>query len=787
MDYAWLRQEGIKWIEKLAGSRWTDYNTHDPGITILEALCYAITDLSYRLTFELEDLLAYPAGTSPPAPLFFTAREILTVNPLTINDYRKLLIDIDGVKNAWLEPIDSPQPALYYNTNHAKLTFNSLDLAEPVYLRGLYRVLLEKEPTYQDSALISAATRRLHQHRNLCEDFAEIRVLPIEEITIRADIEIAAQVDPHQLLAQLYRALAAHISPSLDFLSLQSLRDRGVPVEDIFAGPRLDHGFIDEGQLQQFDRKVALHISDLIHIILEIAGVKTVKHITLASDQSPTPENWVLDLNAQLTPQLKPMRAVIAAGDITFYKGQIACQIDLDTVNAAIKVLDPSLSAATDPQPFLDFPIPAGEYRELADYESIQSEFPLTYGIGAVGLPASASAQRQAQAKQLQAYLMVFDQLLANSFAQLDQVKALFSPTNPQIQTYFSQGIAHFPGGSEILKADYAQHLETLQESVSVALERKSRLLDHLIAQYGETFIDESLRFTPSGLSDFANQQKSIQQKVDFALDYRQISAGRHQAFNYTLNPNQIENFQNVSGLKRRIARLLGIEPARQFLASSAEEGFYLVEHILLRPHGGDVAGAEIRADFLSFAHTITAFQAADTADHLICTSANHGLQPGDQIKIFYSRYYSGTYSVITAETDTFGIVHEFVADDTGEWVSSQQSPDPFSFQISVILPDWPVRLQSPSFKQLFYDTLIAETPAHITLTMHWLKPAEMREFETIYALWLQHLSGNITDSSETEAATTRLINFLALGSSDIPDFPTLIGYMTIGEDFVVV
>ena len=27
---------------------WTDHNTHDPGVTVLEALCYVLTDLQYR-------------------------------------------------------------------------------------------------------------------------------------------------------------------------------------------------------------------------------------------------------------------------------------------------------------------------------------------------------------------------------------------------------------------------------------------------------------------------------------------------------------------------------------------------------------------------------------------------------------------------------------------------------------------------------------------------------------------------------------------------------------------
>ena len=57
MDFARLRQEGIQSLERLAGTIWTDYNTHDPGITILEVLCYGITDLSYRLSFEMKDVV----------------------------------------------------------------------------------------------------------------------------------------------------------------------------------------------------------------------------------------------------------------------------------------------------------------------------------------------------------------------------------------------------------------------------------------------------------------------------------------------------------------------------------------------------------------------------------------------------------------------------------------------------------------------------------------------------------------------------------------------------------
>ena len=56
-DYYRLRQEGIGFISQMGSRYWTDYNTHDPGITILEGLCYAITDLAYCTGWDIKDIL----------------------------------------------------------------------------------------------------------------------------------------------------------------------------------------------------------------------------------------------------------------------------------------------------------------------------------------------------------------------------------------------------------------------------------------------------------------------------------------------------------------------------------------------------------------------------------------------------------------------------------------------------------------------------------------------------------------------------------------------------------
>ena len=789
MDYAFLRQEGIKLIAKLAGDHWTDYNTHDPGITILEAWCYALTDLSYRLDFAMEELLALPPGESP-SQLFLTARESLTTAPLTINDYRKLLIDIDGVKNAWLEPILEPAPALYYDAKNAKLTFSNLDsltITDPVHLRGLYRVLLEADnnlPTDVAEGLVPTAKAKLHQYRNLCEDFADIQLLNAETITVHADLEIADYADPHQLLAQLYVALEQVIAPTLTFLTLSELLATDTPVEAIFVGPPLDHGFIDDDQLHQYDRQTELRTSDLIHVILDLEAVKTVKAIALSSSGSSTLQPWALDLNPELTPRLKPFRALIE--DLTLYKGQIPCPIDPVQAEVALATLQ---TPQSPPQSSVqDLPIPAGDYRELADYESLQSEFPLVYGIGDLGLPPSASPQRQAQAKQLQAYLLVFDQLLANYFAQLDHVRSLFTPDNADLASYFTQSIAHFPGAEAIL-SEPGDYLSTLQESSETARDRRNRFLEHLAAQYGESFIDYSLLYGNNTLPDAA-----IAHKAAFNAQYQSISAGRSQGFNYLLAPNQIEN---VSGLKRRVAHLLGIVPQRRSLKTNDKaatrnvEGFYVIEHILLRPRSPATTSNRPSGsgDLLSFSKPITAYQYANSK--LICTSAGHGLVGGEQVNLLYSSYYNGTYTVLTEDltSDTFilSFSNDFVADYTPEqdaWVRQNQHPDPFSFQVSIVLPKWPQRFGTESFRQLVYDTLTAEIPAHVTLQLHWLNAEQMSTFEVMHDLWLQHLSGTANEDAEAQAAAgvaaNQLIDFLGLGSTDIPAIPALLGYMTI-------
>lgn len=159
-DYDTLRQWGLQHIEELGSANWTDYNAHDPGITILEALCFALSEVGYRSGFDIADILTEEKGFIGLKQALFTARRILSNSPLTVNDFRKVLVDIPNIRNGWLVCKQCAcEVMLYAECKESALFFAPLwrlkpplprklggtPHEHPVFPRGLYDVLVELE------------------------------------------------------------------------------------------------------------------------------------------------------------------------------------------------------------------------------------------------------------------------------------------------------------------------------------------------------------------------------------------------------------------------------------------------------------------------------------------------------------------------------------------------------------------------------------------------------------------------------------------------------------------
>ena len=373
------------------------------------------------------------------------------------------------------------------------------------------------------------------------------------------------------------------------------------PVEVVFDGPPLENGFIDDDELQFADRQKYVQASDIINLIMDVPGVTAVRTLQLANfPQDENPEvasrsvRWCLEL---ATDRNYVPRISLSRSKMTYFKDNLPYQAGTLQVEDVFNTLKDTQRPQKPGNALLDFTIPKGEYRDLADYVSVQDDLPLTYGVGRDGVPVDFNDKdqiniRKSKAKQLKGYLMVFDQLLANYLAQLDRMKDLFSfnperkntvdggdvlPEDYNFQvnkTYFSQPLFDMVADSEPLYAKFDQaksteenreaHADNLQkilENKNAFVTRRNKFLDHLIARFGVQFNDYTL--LTSRISDPSASDKDlemIEDKQDFLNMYPDISMNRGKAFNY--KNADLWHLDNVSGLEKRVAFLSGIDPA---------------------------------------------------------------------------------------------------------------------------------------------------------------------------------------------------------------------------------
>ncbi|HYJ64069.1 MAG TPA: hypothetical protein VEV62_10025, partial [Parafilimonas sp.] len=371
LNFDKLRSEAIAYLGNLSGKIWTDHNVHDPGITILEMLIYALLDLGYRTNLPVTDLFARNPNDTSGDNNFFTPAQILTNNPLTITDYRKLLVDINGVKNAWLE-IDTDTPSDFclntqgaipgnYNVAAVDRAVNIETICECDMLNGLYHVFLQLEKDFdlndeeQESAydeIIDNVKCALMQHRNLCEDFIDIKVLCNLDIGLCADIELDADANGEEVYVKIIEALQSFFSPAPKFYTLPQLLEKGKSIEDIFAGRSYNlkesYGFVDTDEFEEIELRREIHFSDIYHVLLDIEGVKNIRRFAWkeCNDSSWQTSQWKLILPENNIPAFK-----VECSSFSFFKYGMALKVDQKKYDSFFQVTNSSAGKILYTQP----------------------------------------------------------------------------------------------------------------------------------------------------------------------------------------------------------------------------------------------------------------------------------------------------------------------------------------------------------------------------------------------------------------------------------------------------
>ena len=971
LNYELLRQKGLQYIQQLGSGYWTDYNIHDPGITLLELLCFAITDLGYRTSFDIKDLLAKPynEAADPGSQAFYTAKEILTVNPCTIPDYRKLLIDISGIKNAWLEPVQLLEDYgtlpgdeengcmfLYADCKKSRLHFSQDNDSDPsndrkkIQFKGLYDVKIEFEddegfgnlnsgrmrtnfnfpvaasmkaatlemrlPTFSDlknnpaifkilqpeTARIQSVTvaflspnktipedvkpdqllkalrrtlfatftmqldtgtvvlpdiplriwfqddndraaitvalikseienttgagilprylERIHTsigvmeqasatlqgHRNLCEDYCRIQAVAVEDIGVCADVDVEIDVDIETVVAHAFFLIDEYFSPPIRFYSLDEMLAAGKKADEIFDGPVLENGFIDDVQLENTNLKKTLHASDIINLLMEIPGVRAVRNLSLVRYDSNGNIEETLSWSLQIKENRQPRLYIDGSKFLVFKNGLSFLPGRMELMDTLLMIrgehMRPKFTIATN-----DLPVPKGEFYRLNDYQPLQYSLPLTYGVGYDGLPGTASDRRKAEARQLKGYLLFFEQLLVGYLEQLTHVKDLFTLDETILQTYFTRMLRNdqINGIEDLYTTAPALIQEMLGESNEMFLDRRNRFLDHMMARFAENFNEYALMLYLHYNNKPKTETQLILDKIAFIRDYPFISSKRGGTFNYA-DPALIYQVENVAGLITKIRRLLDFRNIRNFFELYEEkdkDGVTYERRWRLKNMTGEIllssstryTDPDLMLAEAKALEEITIVRVyIRLKDHYIIqkvkTGTGYYFNLVDNTKeviatrrqVFKTKALAEqaieeiiSFGVFVEEMEKIHIVEHLLLRPrkrpdgvyAGDPLLSICIPDgcdccgeedPYSCRMSIIINgEGGMANSSMEFRRFAERTIRLEVPAHLGLKICWVSTLDMQRFEAVYFPWLEELANPMRDAAGFLTLSNRL------------------------------
>jgi len=639
--------------------------------------------------------------------------------------------------------------------------------------------ILPEVSHYNKEDIKLAVKDRLNQYRNLCEDFIQIKELEEEKVAVCAEISLLPDASVEEVLAEIYYQLDKHIAPEVKFYTIQELLAKGKTTDQIFEGPILDHGFIDDDEFQELIRPTSFKTSDIIQIIMDIEGVSTINEISLLSLIPTNPANkdstdpndytikqadWILELSSD------KFRAPIFAeewSNIIFYKNKLPYYANQNKVQELLNEKKAQSIQTKLTGHEKNLPIPIGEYKELENYYPAQNDLPEIYRVGQQKLPSFLPTAEKAAAKQLKAYLTFFEQTQANYLSQLANVKSLFSWEPNTIKTYFTQALSEIHD-LESIYIDFPQlqqDLEKIIEDESTALDRKNKFLDHLLARFAES-LHEYQRLM-EGRYGQAGTRKLIGDKQALLADYPQSSRTRAKANDYRcpLSPD------NITGFQHYLYRLLGIHDIANrtlaghrfyidivevdgedkwhfYIADANDETIHIFESIpceseyaveglldfALEIGGNPNYYQEIDGE-LSLAKPCEEDGSLEILGKVIDTNAT------EEIQAYFAEY--GTiegfhlveHILLRKRFENDGFLPLQLKEDE-EDCDCVEVKDPYSFRMSILLPSWPQRFKDIKFRKYIEDELRLKAPAHIFLKICWISHMQMKEFESIYQTW---------------------------------------------------
>ena len=744
--FADLQKRTLDELQHLSGNVWTDYNPHDPGVTIADIANYALTELAYKLGFDLEDYLTDNDGRYPVEKYgLFTDNEVYPVSAVTEDDYRKLILaHFPVIENVKVET-DCEQ--------------------------GIYHFRLRLSPFFKGPDITERVRRFFHKHRNLCENVGEVTIEEPKNLLFSADMEIESDADATDVLVQVFYTTMQYLAGSVKIEPKPQEGFAVLPPEEWYDGPVGDFRVVIP---EQKDTE-----TELYHILTGIDGVKGFKTCYFYED---TPDG-VCDYRRKN--DFKGVYKLDIPNDLSLIKlrkGNEEVAIDSDRFKEKLRAMYFTKSTSRIRffmqerdgrdgdlvQTLLDDTMREAEYRDVYEHYPIENDLPRCYRTNEGDFTRKMPDAEKAQIRNFGSYLEMFDLVMERGLKGLDNVKALLSLRELSANTTKSKTLSR-------QRLTMRKNNDRFRDIAEV----KYRYLDFIDSLYG---VDSDQKWMREfgGYGETADDY--LLRRMKFLRALPELTRDRFRAADIM----EGRSVGNVAVVKRYISLLLGLH--NNELVSV---GNILPSHNLILMGEGQ-KGKHLR-DRLN---SMLIDEKMLNEDAVIPiepdeppTTEDEKLAKYEELRrdmpIFNTNLISGglfrgginlnSYKLVRLEREYLLV---FRNEEDNEWMNLGRSDnraklngwantlrrylqelnslceavyviekslfDPAEpFTVAMVFTGWTARTHSPRFRDVCTQLVRSMLPAHLKMETYWLGAAQMQYFEECYHRWRDGLDGS--------------------------------------------
>lgn len=710
--YSRLQKQTLTEVQRLSGRVWTDFNVHDPGVTLADIADYALTELDYKLNFPLVDYLTTKDNTFDPKRFgLFPPDEVYTTAPVTTEDYRKLFFSyIPELENVWIKC--------------------NMDT-------GGYIIKVLLSPFEEENKDVVKQIKAIYNsHRNLCEYLEDVDVVHPEELDFHAEFEIEPGNDASVILARVYLTILRYLSGGVSLSIPEDQPTSGLSLEQWLEGSENALRIvIPEQQNTEYE---------LYKKLTAIKGIRSFSTCYLQKGLNPLTD-FSKGYSLKIPRQEDEMR------NIRIRCGRSLVDVDMEKFSEQLKTFyytKGSIRTKKTGKKEYDWGSPEGTYRDIFSHYPIAREFPACYHLSTDKVTATS----------FEVYLKLYDQVIENGLQQVKELPRLFSILEIDMNYPSTRNLY-------VLKSQYLDFLDHLYgvESQPVWMEESDC--------YGETEEDilrrrtDFLRHIARLLKNRAKARNitdengggNIPAVKEWFCRLLGINWDESRSVGNVLATHNLVLMRTEGKGQRFRGRLAAKLISEKMLDDDSVEAVWRVE--LPDDEDEKIEQYEMmRRELPVFNHNfissglfrggvlLSNYRLVHAADHgymLVFNnqeekfSMNLGRIGKKEHLNLLANILCRYLLELNRECETLYIVEPVLSDI--------QNP----FTLSFVLPSWSTRFHSARFREVCRELLHSLLPAHLKMDIYWLGISSMQEFEDYYRLWRKALARQYTDDAQ--------------------------------------